>query len=105
VGDAAPRVYVKAPPKESVTNHRYIKSVSFGPTCLRQIALAHERTYLQPPRGSRAERAAAKAPPPPPTDKHVTHYKVHSGHLLSQEHMVPSSTRDYHTTSIIHYTT
>ena len=49
------------------THHRYIKCVGFGPTCLAQVARAHERTYAQPARGLEGP-AAAPLPPVPDVD-------------------------------------
>ena len=39
--------------------HRYMKQVSHGTSCLRQVAEAHERTYSQPSRGTKADRRNA----------------------------------------------
>ena len=43
---------------QTLARARYLKGICFGRHCMRQVALAHERSYLHPPRRSKAERIA-----------------------------------------------
>ena len=55
-------------PLHTFARARYLKGICFGRHCMRQVALAHERTYLHPPRRSKAERIAGTHLPIAPVE-------------------------------------